>query len=394
MTLVMTNEYGMRFASIFIAVNCDKPGNTERTGVYGRMRKTVLIMSVFAILAWPAAADEALLRQAWTIRDQDKAALLAEANTRLAELVQRWPSEPKLRNAPLRDDNVRWLLRNRMATYLVLDAELAKKPQGPARTVQLYLASRLRWRSLGQYLPPLLDECKTDAERLEVVQCMAAVRDAKSLQAMGKLLEAHKPDGNEGLLIAAVRGLGLSRQLVYLPVVQSARRKAKGPAARLAVAQAAVRCGDPAAMAQVAECLKTPTIPPELQLEAIWFLCENFDDQALRLLSSAALTMPDDELAAEAARALIVATRYGQGGAEEKLMLEPPPIPIAPGTEQPPAAEAPTDGSARGSVPPGLVPDIGQMGSRERGELVHRVVAWWETKGRDLSRTRRQQQVD
>ena len=219
------------------------------------MRKTVLIMSVFAILAWPAAADEALLRKAWTIRDQDKAALLAEASTRLAELVTRWPSEPKLRNAPLRDDNVRWLLRNRMATYLVLDAELAKKPQGPARTVQLYLASRLRWRSLGQYLPPLLDECKTDAERLEVVQCMAAVRDAKSLQAMGKLLEAHKPDGNEGLLIAAVRGLGLSRQPVYLPVVQSARRKAKGPAARLAVAQAAVRCGDPAAMAQVAECL-------------------------------------------------------------------------------------------------------------------------------------------
>jgi len=351
------------------------------------IKRIVCLLSGVALAAGLVLADESVLRRSWSLQSAQKARLLRQATARMEKLMLRWSVEPKLREAPGKDPDVRWMLDNAYAAYLVLDEELARKPSGSRRSAALYLTARLARRNLGQYLPALLVDCDSDEERLEVMRCMAALRDATSLGRLETFLVRADEETNEALLVVAVQGLGLSRQPRYLPTISSVRQWFTSPRARLEGAKAAWRCGDRDALAEVGELLHSPDL--EVRGEAIGFLRENFCAEALAMLAGLARTAGDRKVAAKAVEAIIEGSNYGEPlPGEQKETTDPPELddlvdPAAGLPEQP--EEPPAD-----ATPGGLPPDLSKLSAQELQELLQRMETWWTAEGAELFEKRRQ----
>lgn len=343
----------------------------------------------------PAASDEALLRQAWHLRGKQSAAVLAEAGERFAALTQRWPEDAALRADPGKDPDVRWFLAHAMPAYLTLDSELAKPPDGATRSVALSVAAQLRWRNLGQYLPELLQGSKTDAERLEVLACMGALRDRDSVLAMKAFLRT-KAAAREELAVAAVRGLGHTRLPDQLEAVNAARAAFKTPSARLAGSEAAFLCGDAAALAEIGQALQNTQLPESLRLEAVRVLCENFSDEALSYLCSAAVAAPSEALAVRALEGAIAASGYGQAPPETPPAGEQPDAaerPVLPSLEEPTVGAGGVREPPTGDPQPAPPSGIDELSPEQRTELAAQVRAWWAAEGRDQADKRRRHEV-
>ncbi len=321
------------------------------------------------------------------MQSEQKARLLRQVTARMEKLMLRWSVEPGLREEPDKDPDVRWLLDNPYAAYLILDEELAQRPLGTRRSAALYLTARLARQNLGQYLPALLVDCDSDEECLEVMCCMAALRDATSLRTLEAFSARANEEANEALLVVAVQGLGLSTRPKYLPTISSVRQRFKSPRAQLEGAKAAWRCGDQNALAEVGQFLHSPDL--EVQGEAIGFLRESFCAEALAMLAGLARTAEDQEVAAKAVKAIIEGSNYGEPlPGEQKETTDPPELddlvdPAAGLPEQP--EEPPAD-----ATPGGLPPDLSKLSAQELQELLQRMETWWTAEGAELFEKRRQ----
>lgn len=351
------------------------------------MNKAACLLSLLALAAGVCRADESVLRRSWSLQSEQKTELLGQARACMEKLILRWAVEPELRLAADENPDVRWMLDHPYAAYLALDEELAQKPSGARRSAALYLAGRLGRQNLGHYLSEVLVNCDTDEERLEVFGCMAALRDATSLKTLEGFVSQASQEVNEALLVAAVRGLGLSTRAGYLPSVNAARRWLKSPAAQLEGAKAAWRCGDQNALAEVGQFLYSPDV--EVQAEAIAFLRENFCAEALAMLAALARTAEDQKVAAKAVQAIIDGGKYGEPLPQEQEKLGALPgldalvDPRAGPPEQP--AEPPAD-----ATPGGVPADVSRLSAEELQELLQRLEAWWSAEGAELSEKRRQ----
>jgi hypothetical protein len=360
------------------------------------MRALLFALATLAATSTAAIGDEALLRKAWTLHGGQSAATLKEAQTRFSALVERWPQDGALQAAPAQDAEGRWLLEHPMALYLVLDGELAAKPKAARRTVALRLTAELQWKNLGQYLPEMLSSSKEAPERLEIVQCMAALHDPKSLQALQSLLASPPEGADEALMTAAVRGLGLSRLPRYLPGINDARSGFATASARLTGTEAAWLCGDANAIAEVGQWLSAKDVTDDLRADAVRFLGENFNDQALALLVSCVTNSQDEPLAVTALQALVTGSGYdlpppGQTEQELPAAEGQPAQEVKPAAEQAqPAAELAQPQTGRAGVPP----DIRTMSADQRKELARRIATWWANEGREFTRQRRAAEVN
>ncbi|MCK4282970.1 MAG: hypothetical protein KAX44_01540 [Candidatus Brocadiae bacterium] len=354
------------------------------------MRTTMALVCLLAFAAGAASAQDGALRMAWTWRSGDRSKLLEEASARLDKLVRRWPKEQQLREAPEKDADVQWMRQNRYATHLVVDSGLAQRPAGARRSVLLYLTRKLHRRSLGRYLPGLLDSCTTTEEYLEVLSCMAAVRDRTSLRALNGFLLRPPKQAKEQMLLIAIMGLGLSGDVEYLATINLVRQQFKAPAFQFEGAKAAWRCGDETALYEAARFLENAEV--QFHDSVIAFLREAFCEESLELLADLAKRTENDELACAIIQTIIEATRYGEPLVEEEEKLaEPPPPdvgPLAQGADTLPEGQEPKNPS-RAAAPSGLEKDVSELTVHERQELLEKVLAWWEAEGRALAEERR-----
>ena len=350
------------------------------------MRGLLFSALMITVCAALCTAEEALLREAWALGPGQKAALLAEARERVDDLTGRVPAEPGLRTGLAQDLSVTWLLSHREAAYLAVDERLPNAPPGAERTVLLYLAARLGHRTLGCYLPGLLENCQTDGQQLEVLECMCALRDASSLKAMADLVEHASVPCNEGLIIAATRGLGLSRRKEYLPVVRKAGGLVASPRGRFEAARAAYACGDKEAAAEVARCLSPPDADRTVRKDVIQFLCLNPEGQGVEALAQFALTTKDEELAAAAVRAMVQGTDYGGPG---ELMPEERGGQPGTGPGQPASGGA-QDWQDKAWAPRGAEgrPAVETLPREQRDELAQTILEWWRKEGRRAAEER------
>jgi hypothetical protein len=347
------------------------------------MKSIVYIILVAGLIQAVCVGDEELLRQAWTFRPGEKDTLLASATARFEALVRRWPGSPQSPQQARADPDVQWLLEQQAATYLVVDAGLAQETRGARRSALLFLAGRLHYGTLGQYMPGLLSASTTNEERLEVLQCMAALQDLRSLQALETFLTQQSAGVSEELLVEAGRGLGISGRPDYLTAISAVRKRVTSPAARFELAKSACRCGDASAAADVACFLDAPETPAEMKSKAIQFLCDNFSDHSLAGLTRFACTTEDQQLAVAATWAIINGTRYGRtipaGPAYAEAAAGAGPA-AEPAGGQPGGA----DGPEAGKVLPGLPPDVSRLSQDERRQLIEKITQWWLEEGRAL----------
>jgi len=346
--------------------------------------RSILYVALLTILIQAVClGDEELLRKAWTFRPGEKAALLATATQRFEALVRRWPAAPPTLQQASSDPDVQWLLEQRPATYLILDAEFVKGARGARRSALLFLTGQLHDGNLGHYMPDLLNASTTDAERLEVLQCMAALQDPRSLQTLEAFLTQQSAGAPEELLVEAVRGLSLSGRQEYLRAINAVRKRLTSPAARFEFAKSACRCGDASASAEVARLLDMPGTPAEMKSEAIQFLCEHFNDNSLAGLTRFASTTDDQQLAVAAIWAIINGSRYGRTMPTSPAHAEAE-AGAGPKAEAAGEASEDADGPQAASALPGLPPDVSKLSQEERKQLIERITQWWLDEGRAL----------
>jgi len=333
---------------------------------------------VLSLAAGLAQAGEDGLRKAWT-RQPERARVLAEAAARLANLAERWPAHGQSPRNLAADPDLRWLLDHPVPAYLTLDSVLSSGPTGARRSAALYVAGRLHWRPLGKYLPGLLAASATKEQKLEVLQCMAALRDPASLKALEAFLRAAPKGTDQELLMAALRGIGLTGQRRYAPLIRQTAARLSSPAAQFAACRLALICGDADALGRCAQFLKVKD--SRLQAEVIRFLGQNFNDQTMTALAQFAAEQADQALSVTAIRAII----QGSGCAEP-----------APGGE--PAEKEETAGEPEAPPPPPGPPeaavdwlpqDLSKASPAERRKAVADLLLWWEREGRAQFEQRR-----
>jgi len=349
----------------------------------------VMWLCVASLWAGSLAAEETLLRTRWVRARGPEAEQFRRAQAIVDRLAERWASEPTLRADPMRDRDVRWLLRHRMPAYVALDARLAARPRGSARSVQLWLAGRIGMVELERYLPPLLADSTTRSERLEVLDCMAALHGRRSVAALRQFILSRAGNEDERLLATAVRGLGMTRQAEHLPLINAVRFSFRSPQARFDGAVAAFRCGQASAFGEIAGFLSERDGDQLVQRRAIAFLRDNFNTQALKALARFADSARDEDLAVEALRALIDGSCYGRRPPSGRRVASHPPAQkelAAPGRlGRSSAREAPPSEARAPGVPGG----IAALSPEERRELIEKVTEWWEREGRADAEKRR-----
>ncbi len=353
-------------------------------------------MALVGILA-QAHADETFWRKTIERDNKAQAALLSEARTRIDRLVDSWGQNADLRQAPYAQPQIQWFLKNPVPAYLALDEVLAEKPVGDRRRVALLLTELIDWPNLGQHLPPLLDASKSDAERLEVIRCMASLHDPESLKVLEDLVRKREPETNEKLLAGALRGLGLSRRPQYRDLILAVEKGMKQTGPQFEAAKAAFRSGDDSAIDRVGAVLADQQAADGVKADAIRFLVQEFDDRALQLLAAFVRSEPDSELGLQALRGMIAATRFGQVVENRVVDFRPEPLPAEGGDSTPAPRPAPapelseTNATAPSSGPMG---EVAELSSEERLELVGRVLQWWQTRGKAMVAESRANQVN
>ena len=353
--------------------------------------KAVAALLVVAVLAAQASwAGNERARQIWLRRSPGNREAFEEAQLRLDSLRRaEWPADPQ---QVMNDEDLRWLLANRVPSYMLLDRVLAEQPTGRRLRAALRVTAGLGHRSLGQYLPELLRRAGPGEERLAVIKCMAALRDAHSLRALHQLLSNTRRvrEGfEEECVAAAARGLGLSGDPQYLRVLTRVSHMVRSAQARLEFAKARYRCGDEKAMAMISHMLKSGDLTVEVKLEVVEFLTIRLNPDAVELLAELAITADDEQLSVRATSALLNVTAYGlpvPGSDPDLVDVEGSEALVRVKQEE---GEPELGAGLEEDEPAGpralLGPDIEKLSVEERTKLAKEVVAWWDEKGEALA---------
>ncbi len=179
----------------------------------------LLVFCSAAVFACTCAADEALLRQAWTFRPGPRRDELSAARERLALLVTDWAEAGATAALSETNENARWLLSHRQATYLVVDEQLDLPLKSTARSAMLALTGRMVFRNLALRVAPMLPAAEDNGEQLDILRCLSALQGRASLEALVQFTQSPASASNEATLVEAVRGLGFSRSPEVLPAI-------------------------------------------------------------------------------------------------------------------------------------------------------------------------------
>ncbi|MFO7956791.1 MAG: hypothetical protein R6X33_06790 [Candidatus Brocadiia bacterium] len=370
-----------------------------------RGRRDVIVYTLAALCVGAAAAQfcaagEGLLREVWQRRHPRKTQQLQQARQHLASLEEMC-GDPETVGAARESEPMKWLRAHPEISYVLADQQLASRPQGARRQAVLLLTRVLGRKELGHHLPSLLRTSVGNPQRLAVVRTMAALGDARSLEALEGLLTEPPEDADEELLAAAVRGLGRSRQERFLPLIEHVRAGFTSDRACLAGAKAAYRCGAPEAMLEVTQVLRLRDDDAEevlsLKLDAMRFMTRHFNGSLVAPLADLAVRTENRRIAVQAMRSLIAGTGYAAPDAET---LSGPPAPPAPEDlydPREPAAEGGGEGDAEdppaGASPHGLPPDLEALTAEQREQLVEKIVKWWHAEGEPEFHKRRELQA-
>jgi len=351
------------------------------------MTYSLAALCVGAVAAQFCEAGEGLLREVWKRRHPQKAQQLEQARQHLRSLADMC-GKTDVGSAALRSDPMKWLRAHPEVAYALADEELARRPEGDRRQAVLLLTRTLGRKELGNYLPPLLRTAITNTEKLAVIRTMAALGDTTSLNALESLLKQSSPDADEEVSAAAVRGLGLSADERYLPLIQRVRASFNSDRAHLSGARAAYRCGASDAMQEIARFLRLPDNSEDvtaLKDEAMEFMTQHFNERLVAPLADLILRTDNEKVAVQAMRSLIAGTGYAAPDPQtlSAPAAQPSPKdlydPRKPDTEQSPASDG--LGPPAAASPRGIPPDLGVLTPGQRQELVDKIVQWWHKKG-------------
>lgn len=204
---------------------------------------------------------------------------------------------------------------------LVIEREIERQPRGRHLEAILYLVVHVGNTRIRRYLPALFQVARSQRERYRVMQAMADLHGHESIRFIEQFLSEADAQTPECLLCEAARGLGLTGRRKFQPLLRRAATLVQSPEARLRMAAARWRCGDPTAGRAILTVLQDEEAGRELRLWALDFLVENALPEAAPVLTDIAGESKDDEIGTRALRALIRATGYAKPPGNELLAM-------------------------------------------------------------------------
>jgi len=315
-----------------------------------------------------------LLWRVYTEGSQEKKAVLTECFHRLLKVKRR----AELATEPVNwgeDPEIAWLLQHRIPTMLAVERELEGGPDAPHLQALIYLTKAIGSRRLLRHLPELLKRTYSTMARLQILRAMSDLRDRGSLAALEGFLSG-ADSSTPGLLVAeAARGLGLTRNKDYLPLLRVASRMVRSQAESLRMAGAQYRCGDSQIAQRILSVLRDDEADMELRLWAVHFVAEEPVSGVVPVLAELAAESSSEEMSSSALRALVLASGYGVPPGSELLEQKP-----TQSSEEGTAQEGETTAALPGEGPE-------RLSEKERKKLVQAIMRWW----REHQQTRAQQ---
>jgi hypothetical protein len=268
------------------------------------------------------------------------------------------------------DENVRWLLANRMPAVLCIGRELDVNQPDPYLAALVWTSARLGHRDLQVKLPDTLAKADTDEARLIIIQVLADLRTPQAIQALEKYLKTVTEKTPERLICAACEGLGHTRDSTHLPLILKSEQFVRSPAGRVHMAAARQECGDPTASDQVLDVLRDEKSAPELRAFVLVFLADHPMASASPVVADAAVNAQDEELAQLALDVLLKLTGY------DLRLTEPP----AAADAAPPATQAKAPAGPK-------LEDFAKLSKEDRKKVTTEVLDWWHAHPEGVGQT-------
>ena len=335
--------------------------------------KKLLLLVMFGVLMSPVAHAEIqdLLWRAYAQGNVEQRRTLAECERRMMIIRTKATTAEESRDWS-EDRHVQWLLFHRIPAMLVLEREMRSEPQSVYLEALLHMTKALDNSRLTRLLPGLMNGASSTRSRLHVIRTLAELRDAKSLAALERFLEGAGRNTPDELMAEAARGLGLTRDEKYLPLLTRASRLVDSQRAALMLAAARYRCGETEMAEQVMEVLRQEDTDqedtdPDLKIWALDFFAENAHQESVPLLASLAAGSGDERVARRALQALMLTSGYAVPPAKE-LLERSREMRVGEVQEQEVEEEA-ADAVDRAA------PD--EPTASEREELVETILTWW-----------------
>jgi len=316
-----------------------------------------LILQALAVSSAFAAEDPLLL--SYSASSEQHVALLKECAQRL-DLVKATATKSGPGVDWSADENVRWLLANRMPAFLRIERELDADQPGPYLAALVWISARLGQSELVAKLPGTLAKADTDEARLVIIQVLADVRSPAAIQSLEKFLKGATAKTPEALVVAACEGLGHTRDAAHLALIVRSAQFVHSPAGRVHMAAARQECGDPIAADQLLDVLRDGNSAPELRAFVLVFLADHPLPSASPVVADAAVNEQDESLAQLGLDVLMKLTGY------DMTLTEPPAKAAAPS----PGADAKTPAGPK-------LEDFAKLSKEDRTKLTTEVLDWW-----------------
>ena len=330
----------------------------------GLLCAALLCVCLAAPSASGAEPKDPLLR-AYTSAPGEKRDLLRECDRRLRAIRFKALSSSAEQDWGA-DQDVRWLLAHRIPAVLAMEQELQRGATGRHLGALLYLTERLGHRRLTRELPALLSRAGTDEDRFQLLHILAELRSDEALKALGAFLRGAESWTSERLVCEAARGLSLTGDERYLPLIRAAGRLVSSPAGAVRLAAARHRCGDPGAVSELLKSLRDESADPAAVISALRALADRPVAEAVPDLAALAVRAQDAPVAEAAIAALMQTTGYDAPSGE---------IPGESARQE----DVTDDADAEKQEGPDAA--LGRWGSTarpKREEVVQRILEWWQ----------------
>lgn len=263
------------------------------------------------------------------------------------------------------DDNVRWLLANRMPAVLSIGRELDADQPDPYLAALVWTSARLGHRDLLAKLPGTLAKADTDETRQVIIQVLADLRSPQAVQSLEKFLNAATEKTPEALVCAACEGLGHTRDSAHLPLIVKSARFVQTPSGRVHMAAARQECGDATAGDELVDALRDEKSAPDLRVFVLVFLADHPMESASPAVADVAVGVQDEALAQLALDVLMKLTGY------DLCVTDQPAADAGPA-----ATEKTADAQEKAPEGPKLE-DFAKLSKEDRKKVTTKILDWW-----------------
>jgi hypothetical protein len=332
-------------------------------------RCRLFCVAAIAVLALPVlcAHAEDKLWSAYSQGSAKKRAVLSQCLESMENIRDRAASAADAPNWS-QDPDVQCLLSHRVPAVLVVEKEFERTPAGFHLDAVLLLTTALDDSRLRRHLPELLAKAKDHRSQLQVLKAMGDLRDAESSAAVEQFLADADAITPEDLVCEAARGLALTGDGKYRPVLARASRLVESDQGRLQVAAARYLCSEPEMAQEILRILELTDADLALRMLALEFFMQNPVQDAIPVLARLAGESEQKEVAGRAMCALMNTTGFS--------------IPSAAQIQQP-TAETGDHGTGSEVEPEPeeaillTERELAELPAAQRRQLVETVLEWW-----------------